>query len=286
LTQPPHGYDVQEYDKLAVQNFRNILVCMGDWPAQECQRHASRLAVGELAREHIPLRDEVYMQILKQLSKCPSTRAGRLGWTLLHQLCLQAPPLPAIAEFVRTFLSRMSLAESEAAAMSRACLAVLDRSNEGAPHSNPYDSLPTATAQDAQQLVAEVARLTATNRHQASQIQWLTAELLRLGGSLEPGMFSAGGTEAEAAPDPEFAELKRQALQKGMLFRQANGKSADELRQWLALQAQREEELLCLPAMATAPPRGGPGMVRFMDFTDSDSDIEIDLSEFADPGVA
>jgi len=159
-----------------------------------------------------------------------------------------------------------------------------DRSNEDRRSSEV--SLPAETVHDGPQLKAEVARLTATNRHQASQIQWLTAELLRLGGSLQPGMFTTDAAGAAAAIDPELAELKRQALQKGMLLRQANGKSADELRQWLALQAQREEELLRLPAMATAPPRGGPGMVRFMDFADSDSDIEIDLSEFADPGVA
>jgi len=202
---------------------------------------------------------------------------------LLHLLCLQAPPLPAISEFVRTFLSRMSLADSEAAAMSRACLAALDRSNEGGPHLISDDGPKAVPTQDAAQLAAENAQLTATNRHQASQIQWLTAELLRVGGSLDPRMFNTGVTEAEGTLDPDLQELKRRALQKGMLFKQASGKSADELRHWLSLQALREEEL---PAKARAPPRGGPGLVRFMDCNDSDSDIEIDLSEFANPGVA
>merc|ERR1711933_633478 len=104
LTWPPEGYDAQEYDAAATQNFRNILVAMGDRAAQECQRKASVDAVVMLAQEAIQLRDEVYLQVLKQLIKNPSSRSTGLGWELLYTLVQQAKPTDDIMEFLRLFI--------------------------------------------------------------------------------------------------------------------------------------------------------------------------------------
>jgi len=106
LTWPPEGYDPQEYDNAATQNFRNILVAMGDRAAQECQRKASCDAVVMLAKEADQLRDEVYMQVLKQLIKNPNPRSVGLGWELLYNLCQEAPASEGVIEFVRTFITK------------------------------------------------------------------------------------------------------------------------------------------------------------------------------------
>ncbi|CAJ1399734.1 unnamed protein product [Effrenium voratum] len=86
----------------AVQNFRNILIWMGDRPAQECQRIASRERVIAVSAEPL-LRDEVFVQLLKQLTGNPSVRSEWLGWQLLLQLCRTASPSDELDDFVRMF---------------------------------------------------------------------------------------------------------------------------------------------------------------------------------------
>lgn len=88
----------------AVQNFRNIQVWMCDKPAQECQRLASRDAVVELARSEPLLKDEIYVQVLKQMIMNPSQRSVLLGWELLRLLCESTTPCLELIDFVRTFL--------------------------------------------------------------------------------------------------------------------------------------------------------------------------------------
>lgn len=95
-----------QHDANAVQNFRNILVWMGDKPAQECQRLASRHDVLNLASEDAEIRDEVYMQTMKQLSGNPSPRSSLMGWQLMLLLCQAAPPSDDLVEFLRYFLTQ------------------------------------------------------------------------------------------------------------------------------------------------------------------------------------
>lgn len=124
LTRPPRRMASEEFNATAAMNFANVLVVMGDRPAQECQRQSCRSAILELARAtdfaldacynlkgkkaEPPYKDEVYVQVLKQLSHNPSRRSQRLGWELLRDLCNNAPPRPLLAEFLRAFVLRMA----------------------------------------------------------------------------------------------------------------------------------------------------------------------------------
>lgn len=94
----------------AIQTFRNILVWMGDRPAQECQRIASRESVINTVSSDPFMRDETFVQILKQLSGNPSARSEWLGWQLLLQLCHTTPPSDELDDFVRFFCAQKTSA--------------------------------------------------------------------------------------------------------------------------------------------------------------------------------
>eukprot|EP00913_Durusdinium_trenchii_P012865 g12081.t1 len=91
---------------MAVQNFRNIVIWMGDRPAQECQRIASRESVVNLVSSDPLMRDEVFTQLLKQLNGNPSPRSEWLGWQLLLQVCKTTPPSNELDDFVRFFCAQ------------------------------------------------------------------------------------------------------------------------------------------------------------------------------------
>eukprot|EP00929_Paragymnodinium_shiwhaense_P060080 TRINITY_DN3003_c0_g1_i1.p1 TRINITY_DN3003_c0_g1~~TRINITY_DN3003_c0_g1_i1.p1 ORF type:complete len:2014 (+),score=568.16 TRINITY_DN3003_c0_g1_i1:150-6191(+) len=91
-------------EKEAVQIFRDVLVWMQDRAAQDYRRQAARDAVLRTARVRDELRDEVYVQVMKQLNRNPSEKSLMLGWQLLHLLCLSVPPSDQLAEYVQGFL--------------------------------------------------------------------------------------------------------------------------------------------------------------------------------------
>merc|ERR1712190_196563 len=137
LTRPKDGYKKEDYEEAATQNFRNILVCMGDKPAQGCLKFAAEDAVIDLASSEFALRAEVYLQVLKQLQGNPSPRSEKMGYEILHSLCLQSPPTGEVAEFVRTFLKKQQgssdfgsdefdVFSAQRAGGAKACLTVLD----------------------------------------------------------------------------------------------------------------------------------------------------------------
>eukprot|EP00928_Gymnodinium_smaydae_P003305 TRINITY_DN11187_c0_g4_i1.p1 TRINITY_DN11187_c0_g4~~TRINITY_DN11187_c0_g4_i1.p1 ORF type:complete len:1458 (+),score=342.26 TRINITY_DN11187_c0_g4_i1:284-4657(+) len=90
----------------AVQNFRDILVWMGDRYGPDCQRQASRGAVLALAREDASLRDEVFVQMLKQLSGNPNSRSELRGWQLMLQLCVSMAPSAQVVQYVHAKLEQ------------------------------------------------------------------------------------------------------------------------------------------------------------------------------------
>merc|ERR1712125_225224 len=79
--------------------------CMGDKP---------NVTIGDaeepiitLAKRSEELRDEVYLQVMKQLTENPSVDRAASGWVLLEHLCSTALPSEKLSEFVRGFLEKM-----------------------------------------------------------------------------------------------------------------------------------------------------------------------------------
>jgi len=173
LTSVPSGRDEDEYEASATYNFRNLLVCMGDRPAQECQRQGAHDVIVELARSDPLLRDEVYIQALKQLINNPSIRSALRGWELLHDLCQQAPPSYDLCEFIRAFIKGdgYQSATTEAAGMAKACLMALD---------NPEDLKMKHQGRS-----ASVLQLMSDNTRQSALIDTLNAEVSRQAAEIE-----------------------------------------------------------------------------------------------------
>jgi len=117
-------------EALAVQNFRDILCWMGDKPGQECQRFACQDSVINLARFDSQMRDEVFVQVMKQLVHNPSARSALFGWQLLLKLCLEVLPSDELTPFLRFFIHRgikagskgRSPAAQQAADLAKRCL--------------------------------------------------------------------------------------------------------------------------------------------------------------------
>jgi len=89
---------------LALRNFSNLQRCMGDKPAAYIGDKAEPILA--LAKRMPALRDEIYLQVVKQLTKNPSAESALKGWQLLHSLCGCAVPSAEMAEFVKAFLLR------------------------------------------------------------------------------------------------------------------------------------------------------------------------------------
>lgn len=79
-----------EARKLAVRCFRAILGFMGDRPlARPLAAGAEVVALGYLRPD---IRDEIFIQLMKQLNGCPSLAAAERAWVLLYAcLCTFAP---------------------------------------------------------------------------------------------------------------------------------------------------------------------------------------------------
>lgn len=97
----------------AKQSFTNILTWMGDRPAQEVVRVDSREEVLRAAQSSPELRDEVFVQLMKQLSSNLGARSCLEGWKLMLDLCGTVIPSEELTEFLRCFLA---LAAREGAA--------------------------------------------------------------------------------------------------------------------------------------------------------------------------
>ena len=100
LTHVPH----QEWAQ-ALQNFRNILGWMGDRPVTENRRSPLAFAIVHSSRDRDAIRDETFVQLIKQLTHNPSRKSRTLGWKLMVFLCDHIYPGGELIEYVRCWLT-------------------------------------------------------------------------------------------------------------------------------------------------------------------------------------
>lgn len=91
-------------DGAALRNFRNIQRCMGDKPSAYIGDKQEPII--SMAQKAQPICDEIYLQVMKQLTDNPSTESSMLGWLLLINLCKSVHPSEELSEFVRAFLEK------------------------------------------------------------------------------------------------------------------------------------------------------------------------------------
>merc|ERR1740121_3394669 len=91
-------------ERIAAQNFLDLLRCMGDKPCaytgDKQDPILKRLTVSRAVC------DEIYMQVMKQLSCNPSVDSTQKGWELLQNMVKVALPSAEVYEFLMAFVAR------------------------------------------------------------------------------------------------------------------------------------------------------------------------------------
>jgi hypothetical protein len=102
--------DDQKEKEAAVNNFTNLLRCMGDKPSITIGDKEEPIL--KCAKKGGSLCDEVFVQVVKQLTQNPSVESATAGWMLFQKLCesKETRPSEELSEFVRGFLERESAA--------------------------------------------------------------------------------------------------------------------------------------------------------------------------------
>merc|ERR1719461_1621703 len=101
ITRPLTKLD-DESEFKAVRVFQDIMRRMGDMAdPSSADKEGSIL---DFASSNDDLRDEVYLQVMKQLNGNPSARSEKAGWELFRALVSKVLPTRRLRDFVQTFL--------------------------------------------------------------------------------------------------------------------------------------------------------------------------------------
>lgn len=99
---------------------------------------------------HGELRDEIYCQVMKQLSGNPSTESVFRGWQVLCVLLTAFPPSKNFETYLRSFmLQRTSQSEGRVDVMAKHCLRRLSVISKKGPRGKPPSMAEIETASDA-----------------------------------------------------------------------------------------------------------------------------------------
>merc|ERR1719277_343427 len=111
----------------AITTFSNLVKWMGDKPVPEVQRAALAETIVEMACHDKSMADEVYIQLMKQLTGNPGKRSVVRGWELMLSLCQQACPGSDLHEFLHNFLMQSIVkSDEELQQVIRQCIADLN----------------------------------------------------------------------------------------------------------------------------------------------------------------
>jgi myosin-7 len=117
----------REYDQEAVQSFKNIMSFMGDRKSsKDGVGHIKKLIQNGLTAPET-LRDEIYLQICKQVTGHPNESNALKGWELMCVLMGCFPPSMSMKEFLQEFIERAKNEESNDAGIKRLAKLCLER---------------------------------------------------------------------------------------------------------------------------------------------------------------
>ncbi len=115
----------KEANKLALQMHKNLLGCMGDM-----QSPSPEMLVQDILRkgyEYKPIRDEIYVQIIKQLAGNPRAESVKKGWQMM---CMCVGTFPPSYEFenylLHSILEKRDRGRGAVVDYARYCLRALE----------------------------------------------------------------------------------------------------------------------------------------------------------------
>merc|ERR1712048_1444081 len=97
----------EDMEREALANFSNLQRFMGEKATSGQSFHEDREApILATARKHPLLCDEVFVQLMKQLTNNPSSTSAQNGWALMENLCREFSPSEELGEFIRAFAGK------------------------------------------------------------------------------------------------------------------------------------------------------------------------------------
>ncbi|KAM4691202.1 myosin XVB [Rhinophrynus dorsalis] len=97
-------YADKELNEQATQNFMTLMRFMGDQQYREKDDVACVYEILQLCREKQALRDEIYCQVLKQITENPKHESCNRGWRILSLLTGFYIPSPTLLPYVTKYL--------------------------------------------------------------------------------------------------------------------------------------------------------------------------------------
>ncbi|KAM9469253.1 unconventional myosin-VIIa [Clarias gariepinus] len=137
-----------ELSQLACTSYSAILKYMGDYPVKTSRNHVelTDLIYGP-ALEHPDLRDEVYCQIMKQLTNNNNGLSTERGWQLLWLCCGLFPPSPALVKHTQRFIESRPREPLSAACLQRLQGMLSLEARTSPPHQVEVDAIQQNSSQ-------------------------------------------------------------------------------------------------------------------------------------------
>eukprot|EP01038_Epipyxis_sp_PR26KG_P008757 gene8757-11831_t len=116
----------KDHNTLALQIHKDLLGYMGDkmlaFPTMLAQD------ILRIGHEHKPLRDEIYLQIIKQLINCPRPSSVAKGWQMMCMCVGTFPPSQQFENFLLHFIiEKRDIGRGAVVDYARYCLVILER---------------------------------------------------------------------------------------------------------------------------------------------------------------
>ncbi|KAK0473133.1 hypothetical protein EDD18DRAFT_1313999 [Armillaria luteobubalina] len=143
---------------------------------------------------HGELRDEIYCQLMKQLSGNPNTESVFRGWQLMCVLLITFPPSKNIETYVRSFMQQhLSKQEGRVDIMAKYCLRRLSFISRKGPRSKPPSTAEIEIASDAAFNPSTLQERNYPHQKVPIILPFLADGILALGGTKSEGIFRVPG---------------------------------------------------------------------------------------------